>query len=57
MLKDQFFKASGLHFDKWLFGSEKFSEVSRNKPLVIPFALGINMAVSHTRKNHQLVWC
>jgi len=50
MLKDQFFKASGLHFDKWLFGSEKFSEVSRNKPLVIPFALGINIAVSHTKK-------
>ena len=54
MLKDQYFKGN---FDKWLFGSEKLSEVSRNKPLVIPFALGINMAASHTRKNHQLVWC
>jgi len=34
MLKDQFFKTSGLHFDKWLFGSEKFSGVSRNRPQV-----------------------
>ena len=32
VLKDQFFKASGLHFDKWLFGSEKFSGVSRVRP-------------------------
>ena len=30
MLKDQLFKTSGLKFDNWLFGPEKFSELSKN---------------------------
>ena len=32
MLKDQLFKTSGLQFDNWLFGSEKFSGHSTNRP-------------------------
>ena len=32
MLKDQLFETSGLQFDNWLFGSEKFSGLSRNRP-------------------------
>ena len=32
-LKDQLFKTSGLQFDNWLFGPEKFSGPSRNRPL------------------------
>ena len=31
-LKDQRFKPSGLQFDNWLFGPEKFSGLSRNRP-------------------------
>ena len=34
MQKDQLFKTSGLQFDNYLFGPEKFSELSRNGPLV-----------------------
>ena len=34
MLKDQLFKTSGLLFENWLFGPEKFSGLSRNRPLV-----------------------
>ena len=33
MLKDQLFKISGLQFDDWLFGPEKFSGLSRNRLL------------------------
>ena len=32
LLKGQLFETSGLLFDKWLFGPEKFSELSRNRP-------------------------
>ena len=31
MLKDQRLKTSGLLFDNWLFGPEKFSGLSRNR--------------------------
>jgi len=33
MLKDQLFKPSRFRFDNWLFGPEKFSGLSRNRPL------------------------
>jgi len=33
MLKDQLLKTSGLQFDDWLFGPEKFSGPSRNRAL------------------------
>ena len=33
LLKGQLFETSGLYFDNWLFGPEKFSELSRNRPL------------------------
>ena len=32
--KDQLYRISGSEFYKWLFVSEKFSELSRNRPLV-----------------------
>ena len=32
MLKDQLLKTSGLQFDNWLFGTEKFTGLSRNRP-------------------------
>jgi len=32
MFKDQLFKTSGFLFDNWLFGPEKFSALSRNRP-------------------------
>ena len=35
-LKDQLFKASVLQFDQWFFGPEKFSGLSRNRPLLKP---------------------
>ena len=31
--RDQLFKTSGLQFENWLFAPEKFSELSRNRPL------------------------
>ena len=31
LLIDQLFKTGGLHFDNWLFGPEKFLELSRNR--------------------------
>ena len=34
MLKDQLFKMSRLQLDDWLFGPEKFSGLSKNRPLV-----------------------
>ena len=34
MLKDQLFKISGLQFDNWLFGPEKLSGHSRNRPQI-----------------------
>ena len=33
MLKDQLFKTNELQLYNWLFGPEKFSELSRNRPL------------------------
>ena len=33
-LKGQLFKTSGLQIDNWLFGPEKFSGLSRNRPLL-----------------------
>ena len=33
MFKDHFFKTSGLQFDNWVSGSEKFSGLSRNRNL------------------------
>jgi len=33
MQKDQLFKTSGLQFNNYLFGPEKFSGLSRNGPL------------------------
>ena len=33
MLRDQLFKTSGLQFENWIFGPEKFSGLSRNRPL------------------------
>ena len=33
MSKDQLFETSGLEFDNWLLRSEKFSGLSRNRPL------------------------
>ena len=33
MLKGQLFKTSGFKFNNWLFGPEKFSALSRNRPL------------------------
>ena len=33
MLKDQLFKPSRFRFDNWLFGTEKSSGLSRNRPL------------------------
>ena len=33
MLKGQPFKTSGLQIDNWLFGLNKFSRLSRNRPL------------------------
>ena len=33
LLKDQLFKTGGLHFDNWLFGPEKFQELSRNREI------------------------
>ena len=32
MLKDHLFKTSGFQFNNWLFGPEKFSGLSRNRP-------------------------
>ena len=32
MLKDQLFKPSRFRFDNWLFGPEKISGLSRNRP-------------------------
>ena len=32
MFKDQLFKTSGLQFDNWLFGPEKFWGPLRNRP-------------------------
>ena len=37
MIKDQLFKTRRLQFDKWLFGPEKFSGLSRNRPLSTEF--------------------
>ena len=37
VLKDQLFKISRLQFDDWLFGPEKFSGLSRNRPQVRKF--------------------
>ena len=37
MFKDQLFKTSGLQFDNWLSRPEKFSGLSRNRPLACVF--------------------
>jgi len=34
MLKDQLFKSSGLQFDNWLYGPEKLSGLSINRPQI-----------------------
>ena len=34
VLKDQLFKTSGLQFVNWLFGPERFSEPSKNRPQI-----------------------
>ena len=34
VLKDQLFKTSGLQFGNWLFGPERFSEPSKNRPQI-----------------------
>ena len=33
-IKNQLFETSGLQFDNWLLGPEKFSGLSRNRPLL-----------------------
>ena len=43
MLKDQLFKKSGLKFDNLLFGPEKLSGLSRNRP----------QAKKHEALNHR----
>ena len=35
ILKDQLFRISGSDFYEWLFGPEKFSELSRNGSLIV----------------------
>jgi len=42
MLKGKLFETGRLKFDKWLFGPEEFSGISRNRPLVLWAMRGID---------------
>ena len=42
MLKGKLFETGRLKFDKWLFGPEEFSGISRNSPLVLWAMRGID---------------
>ena len=46
MIKDHLFKPSGLMFDNWLFGPEKFSGLSRNRPLVLTMVIAVLLLFS-----------
>ena len=50
MLKDQRFKTSGLQFDNWLFGPEKFSGLSRDRPLG-PVVYDLSFYMAHRYLN------
>ena len=56
--KDQLYRMSGSDFSEWFFGPEKFSGLSRNRPLVT-IAIMLNahfQALGNTKQRNKSVW-